>query len=250
LKLINWILLKLYAFWVFLVFTVFMIVLLPGFILPFMIGRKVSWIGGWFLKVWSWIFSMLTFIRYDFYGRENFRKGQSYIYISNHTSFLDIPGLWMIIPGEKRPLAKKELLKIPVFGWILRSAAVIVDRSSGESRKKSLDKLRRALGEGVSILIFAEGTQNRTKETLQPFKDGGFRIAIDTQEPILPIVVVGAGPLMPPGTIRMKPGRIKIIVAPEIPTEGLDTKDLPALKEKTFEVMKDLIENNRVKKTA
>jgi 1-acyl-sn-glycerol-3-phosphate acyltransferase len=227
-----------------------MIVLLPGFILPFMIGRKVSWIGGWFLKVWSWIFSMLTFIRYDFYGRENFRKGQSYIYISNHTSFLDIPGLWMIIPGEKRPLAKKELLKIPVFGWILRSAAVIVDRSSGESRKKSLDKLRRALAEGVSILIFAEGTQNRTKETLQPFKDGGFRIAIDTQEPILPMVVVGAGPLMPPGTIRMKPGRIKIIVAPEIPTQGLDTKDLPALKERTFEVMKDLIENNRVKKTA
>lgn len=215
-----------------------------------MIGRKVSWIGGWFLKVWSWIFSMLTFIRYDFYGRENFRKGQSYIYISNHTSFLDIPGLWMIIPGEKRPLAKKELLKIPVFGWILRSAAVIVDRSSGESRKKSLDKLRRALAEGVSILIFAEGTQNRTKETLQPFKDGGFRIAIDTQEPILPMVVVGAGPLMPPGTIRMKPGRIKIIVAPEIPTQGLDTKDLPALKERTFEVMKDLIENNRVKKTA
>jgi 1-acyl-sn-glycerol-3-phosphate acyltransferase len=250
LKLISWILLKLYAFWVFLVFTVFMIVLLPGFILPFMIGRKVSWIGGWFLKAWSWIFSMLTFIRYDFYGRENFRKGQSYIYISNHTSFLDIPGLWMIIPGEKRPLAKKELLKIPVFGWILRSAAVIVDRSSGESRKKSLDKLRRALADGVSILIFAEGTQNRTKETLQPFKDGGFRIAIDTQEPILPMVVVGAGPLMPPGTIRMKPGRIRIIVAPEIPTQGLDTKDLPALKEKTFEVMKDLIENNRTKNIA
>lgn len=156
----------------------------------------------------------------------------------------------MIIPGEKRPLAKKELLKIPVFGWILRSAAVIVDRSSGESRKKSLDKLRRALAEGVSILIFAEGTQNRTKETLQPFKDGGFRIAIDTQQPILPMVVVGAGPLMPPGTIRMKPGRIKVIVAPEIPTESLDTRDLPALKEKTFEVMKNLIENNRVKTTA
>jgi len=199
--------------------------------------------GGFFLRVWSWIFSKLTFIRYKFYGRENFRKGQSYIYISNHTSFLDIPGLWMIIPGEKKPLAKKELLKIPVFGWIAQSAAVIVDRSSGESRKKSLDKLRRALAEGVSILIFAEGTQNRTKNPLQPFKDGGFRIAVDTQQPILPMVVVGAGPLMPPGTIKMRPGLVKIFVAPEIPTAGLSPSDLPVLKQKTFDVMKGLIEN-------
>ena len=184
---------------------------------------------------------MLTFIRYDFYGQENFRNGQSYIYVSNHTSFLDIPGLWMIIPGEKKPLAKKELLKIPVFGWIAKSAAVIVDRSSGESRKKSMEKLKSILSKGVSILLFAEGTQNRTKEPLQPFKDGAFRIAIDTQQPILPMVVVGAGPLMPPGTVKMKPGRIKVIVAPEIPTEGLTPSDQGKLKQETFDVMKGLV---------
>lgn len=222
-----------------------MIALLPGIILPFVIGDKVSWIGGKFLWLWSWVFSMLTFIRYDFYGRENFRKGQSYIYVSNHTSFLDIPGLWMIIPGEKKPLAKKELLKIPVFGWIAKSAAVIVDRSSGESRKKSMDKLKKILSGGTSILLFAEGTQNRSKDVLQPFKDGAFRIAIDTQQPILPMVVVGAGPLMPPGTIRLKPGRVKIIVAPEIATEGLTVDDQSALKQKTFEVMKKMIADNK-----
>ena len=244
-KLLNWILLKLYAFWVFLVFTIFMILLLPGIILPFLIGGRVSWIGGKFLWLWSWIFSVLTFIRYDFYGQENFKKGKSYIYVSNHTSFLDIPGLWMIIPGEKRPLAKKELLKIPVFGWIARSAAVIVDRSSAESRKKSMDRLKKILANGTSILLFAEGTQNRSKEPLQPFKDGAFRIAIDTQEPILPMVVVGAGPLMPPGTIRMKPGRVKIIVAPEISTRGLKASDQAALKQRTFDVMQKMILDNR-----
>lgn len=245
LRKLHWFLLKVYAFWVFLVFTVFMIVLLPGIILPFAFGERTSWIGGKFLWLWSWIFSMLTFIRYDFYGRENFRKGQSYIYVSNHTSFLDIPGLWMIIPGEKKPLAKKELLKIPVFGWIAKSAAVIVDRSSGESRKKSMDKLKNILSRGTSILLFAEGTQNRSKEVLQPFKDGAFRIAIDTQQPILPMVVVGAGPLMPPGTIRMKPGRVKVIVAPEIPTEGLTVDDQAELKQKTFEVMTQMILGNK-----
>lgn len=243
-KIVNWVLLKLYAFWVFLVFTIFMIVLLPGIVLPYIIGGRVSWIGGKFLWIWSWIFSMLTFIRYDFYGRENFRKGQSYIYVSNHTSFLDIPGLWMIIPGEKKPLAKKELLKIPVFGWIARSAAVIVDRSSGESRKKSLDSLKKTLADGTSILLFAEGTQNRSKELLQPFKDGAFRLAIDTQQPILPMVVVGAGPLMPPGTIRLKPGRIKVIVAPEIPTKGMTSEDQVHLKQVTFATMKKMISDN------
>ncbi len=242
---LNLILLKLYAFWVFLVFTVFMILLLPGIIIPFMLGEKFGWLGGKFLWLWSWIFSMLTFIRYDFYGQKNFRKGQSYIYVSNHTSFLDIPGLWMIIPGEKKPLAKKELLKIPVFGWIAKSAAVIVDRSSAESRKKSMDKLKRILSGGTSILLFAEGTQNRSKELLQPFKDGAFRIAIDTQQPILPMVVVGAGPLMPPGTIRMKPGRVKVIVGPEIPTKGLTANEQAALKQKTFEAMKQLIVDNK-----
>ncbi len=232
----------LYIFWVFLVFSVFMLIFLPGLTLPFLFGNRFSWIGNIFLWIWSWIFSMLTFIRYEFHGRENFRNGQAYIFVSNHTSFLDLPGLRLLIPGEFRPLAKKELLKIPVFGLIARGATVIVDRSSGESRKKSLDKLKMTLAEGISILLFAEGTQNRSKEVLQPFKDGAFRLAIDTQMPVLPMVVIGAGPLMPPGTIKLRPGLIKIIVGPEISTKGM-TATL-ALKNHTFEVMKTMIVQN------
>jgi 1-acyl-sn-glycerol-3-phosphate acyltransferase len=244
LKILNSILSTLYKFWVFLVFTVFMILLLPGIILPFFFGQRAGQIGYFFLYLWSWIFSMLTFIRYEFYGRENFKKGKSYIYVSNHTSFLDIPGIRMIIPGQFRPLAKKELKKIPVFGWIAQAATIIVDRSSPESRKKSIDRLKSALRNGISILIFAEGTQNRTKEILQPFHDGAFRISVDTQQPILPMVVIGAGKLMPPGTIDLKPGKIRIYVGKEIPTAGLTVKDIPQLKQKTFDAMKDLIVMN------
>ncbi len=213
--------------------------------IPFFFGNTLSWLGYKFLFAWSWIFSQLTFIRYKFYGRENFREGQAYIYVSNHTSFLDIPGLCMLIGKEFRPMAKKELLKIPVFGWIARGACVIVDRSSSESKKKSLEKLKATLEEGISILLFAEGTQNRSKELLQPFKDGAFRIAIDTQKPILPMVVVGAGPLMPPGTIKMHPGLIKIFVGPEIPVADLSTDSTQSLKQKTFEAMKALIEQQK-----
>lgn len=106
-----------------------------------------------------------------------------------------------------------------------------------------MDRLKQILLDGVSILIFVEGTQNRTKELLQPFHDGAFRIGVDTQQPLLPLVVVGAGKLMPPGTIQLKPGLIRIYVGDEISTEGLTTSDVAALKERTSQVMKGMLEN-------
>lgn len=244
-KIISSILLKFYTFWVFLVFTVSMVILLPGMTIPFFFGNRLSWLGYRFLIAWSWIFSQLTFIRYTFYGKENLNKDESYIFVCNHTSFLDIPGLCLLIGKEFRPIAKKELLKIPIFGWIARGACVIIDRSNGESRKRSLETLKVALSHGISVLLFAEGTQNRTKEPLQPFKDGAFRIAIDTQKSILPIVIIGAGKLMPPGTVNLRPGLIKILVAPKISVTDLSTDSTQSLKQKTFDIMKEMIQNQK-----
>lgn len=239
-KLIRTLFSTLYKIWVFLVFSVFMILFLPGIILPAFFGQHAVSVTYFFMKAWSWVFSQLTFIRYDILGRENIEKGKSYIYVSNHTSFLDLPGIAMTIRGQFRPLAKKELLKLPVFGWITRATCIVVDRSSNESRKKSLDHLKDILTMGINILIFPEGTQNRSKEILQPFKDGAFRIAADTQKPLLPLVVLGAGKLMPPGTIKLRPGRIKIIVGKEIPATN-DLKGTNEIKVKTFEIMSEMI---------
>jgi len=235
---------KLYIAWVLIVFTVFMIILLPGILLPFVFGLRFGWIGYKFLWLWSWIFSKLNFIRYDTYGRENFQKGKAYIFICNHTSFLDIPGVCLALRREFKPLAKKELLKIPIFGWIAKSAAVIVDRSSPPSRKRSIDKLKHVLKQGISILIFPEGTQNRSTEILQPFHDGAFRIAIDAQQPIIPMVVIGAGKLMPPGKADIYAGRIKMVIGQEINTAGLTSDDIVPLRQKTFDAMASLIREN------
>ncbi|HYG03168.1 MAG TPA: lysophospholipid acyltransferase family protein [Chryseosolibacter sp.] len=224
-----------------------MVLFLPGLVIPFFFGTRAGIVGYFFLYIWSWIFSKLTFIRYRFYGREKMLTGKSYIYVSNHTSFLDLPGIRMIIPGQFRPLAKKELLKIPVFGWIAKAATIIVDRSSPESRKKSIDRLKAYLKEGLSILIFVEGTQNRSKEILQPFHDGAFRIAVDTQQALMPMVVIGAGRLMPPGTIDLRPGLVRIYVGDEIQTAGLTIADIPALKQRTFDAMQSMIVDNREK---
>lgn len=232
----------LYIFWVFLVFTVFMLVFLPGIILPAFFGPRAVSVTYFFMKAWSWVFSMLTFIRYEIVGRERIEKGKAYIYVSNHTSFLDLPGIALTIRGQFRPLAKKELLKLPVFGWITRATCVVVDRSSNESRKKSINHLKHILSLGINILIFPEGTQNRTAAKMQPFKDGAFRIAVDTQKPLMPMVVLGAGKLMPPGTIQLRPGKIKIVVGDEI--HVLPEHDSQTLRERTYATMLSMMTVN------
>jgi len=237
-------LLKLYVVWVLSVFSFFMILFLPFFLFPPLFGPRAVSVTYFFLKAWSWIFSKLNFIPYQILHRENIERNKAYIYISNHTSFLDIPGITMMIKGQFRPLAKKELKKLPVFGWIAQAASVIVDRSSNESRRKSMEHLKKILEMNIPILIFPEGTQNRTAELLQPFYDGAFRIAIETQQPIMPVVIIGAGRLMPPGKFFIQPGKIKIVVGNEITTEGLQLKDVAQLKAQVQESMLNLFQQH------
>lgn len=230
--------------WVLVIFTTFMLALLPLIVFPFLMGEKFGWIGYKGLWIWAWIFSKLTGIRFRLINQNYIQKGKSYIFVSNHTSFLDGPAVRLMIPGEFRPLAKKELGKIPVLGWIVRSACIIVDRGDHNSRKKSLAKLVQVLNRGVSPLIFAEGTQNRTKEILQPFKDGAFRIAVDTQTNILPMVVVGASKLLYPGTMRItSPGLVKVVAGEPIEVSKFGN-DIVGLKNHTFEVMQNLIKQH------
>jgi 1-acyl-sn-glycerol-3-phosphate acyltransferase len=244
LTLLRKVFLKFYLVWVLFVFTFFMLLYLPGILLPFLFGEKYGTISYQFLKLWSWTFSKLNFIPYKIHGKENIQKGKAYIYVSNHTSYLDIPGVCLTVPTQIRPLAKKELKKIPVFGWIVRPACVIVDRSSNESRRKSMDHLKAVLKRGISILLFPEGTQNQSAEPLQPFYDGAFRIAIETQQPVLPLVILNAGKIMPPKKAFIQPGTITIKVQKEVSTEGMQLSDVPALKEKVFKLMSEAISAN------
>jgi len=237
---------KLYIAWVLFVFTLFMIVYLPGIIIPFFFGDRFGVISFRFLKLWAQTFSLLNFIPYRIYGGENIKRGQAYIYLSNHTSYLDIPGMCLVVPNQCRRVGKKELLRYPILGWIIDHASVIVDRSSNESRRKSMDHLKDVLRRGISVLIYPEGTQNRTKEPLQPFYDGAFRIAIETQQPILPMVILNAGKLMPPRTLHIEPGTITITIRPEIPTAGMTFADIPELKERVRSEMMEVINSKMV----
>ena len=109
-------LLKLYVGWVLFVFIFFMILYLPGILLPFLLGEKYGNISYNFLKLWAWTFSKLNFIPYRIHGKENISPGKAYIYICNHTSYLDIPGVCLTVPTQIRMLAKKVLLSfVPCF---------------------------------------------------------------------------------------------------------------------------------------
>jgi len=236
---------KLYIVWVLLVFTAFMILFLPGFLIPPIFGPRAVVVTHFFIKCWSRIYSILNFIPYEIRHRERIKRGKAYIFVSNHTSFMDIPALVVTIKGQFRALAKKELLKLPVFGWIAKVMCVVVDRSSNESRRKSMDNLKRILGLGISVLIFPEGTQNRTNDPLQQFYDGAFRIAVETQQPVLPIVILNAGKVMPPGKAFIQPGKIVVVVGEEIPTTGLTLNEVKDLREKVFGIMSAMIASNK-----
>lgn len=208
-----------------------------------MLGPRFAAVTYLFLKIWSWLFSKLTFIRYQIQGREQPGKGRPCIYVSNHTSFLDLPGLCLAIPGQFRPLAKKELLKIPVFGWVVGVVTIIVDRSDAESRINSLKHMIRILQMGIPALIFPEGTQNRTDQLLQPFKDGAFRMALETQVPIIPVIIKGAGKLMPPGKISIRPGTVNIRFGTAINPDIFSSMTPSELKRYTFDIMESMLKS-------
>lgn len=231
----------LYSGWVLFVFISFMLLLLPLILLPAVLGestRAVSFLG---LKAWATVFHTLTGVRYYAQGQDNLTKYPACIYVSNHTSFLDVPALPLFMPGQFRPLGKKELLRIPVLGWIVGTVCIIVDRSDAQSRKESIRRLQTLIKRGVSVLIFPEGSMNRTDLRLRPFYDGAFRIAVETQTPVLPMVIINAGNLFCPGTAYVKPGKVKVRFAEPIATAGLEAKDVPTLKQQVRQVMEAML---------
>ncbi|MGM0580436.1 MAG: lysophospholipid acyltransferase family protein [Bacteroidota bacterium] len=226
-----------YTVWALLVFHVIMIILFPVFIIPPMIHRKGSHLGFKAIRLWSLLFSFFNRIIYKIEGKEHFNKRENYVIISNHTSFLDSPAIAQAIDAPFKALAKRELTKIPIFGFLIKMITEVVDRSNPQSRQRSKDRLNEVLKNENSILVFPEGTMNRTDQPLQRFYDGAFRIAIDAQAPILPVVIKGAAKLMKPSSFLMKPGKIDVKILSPISTEGLTQKELPKLKAEVVEKM-------------
>lgn len=138
--------------------------------LPMIYKVHRIWVGSW---------EILTGLRFSVQGREHLDPDKTYVFIANHTNMLDIPMVGSRIYHPWVSLIKKELKYIPLVGNIISLIAIPVDRSNAESRKSSLLNMVKTLREGVSILVFPEGTRNSSKHPLKRFFSGAFKVAID-----------------------------------------------------------------------
>jgi 1-acyl-sn-glycerol-3-phosphate acyltransferase len=165
-------------------------------------------------------------------------KSKQYIFVANHTAYFDAAVIVKTVRQRVRVLGKSETAKVPFFGYIYKNAIVTVDRSSPENRAKSVRILKSVLRKGISIFIFPEGTFNETNEPMKDLYDGAFRIAIETQTPIKPILFLDSYDRMHPHNILpLTPGKSRSVFLDEIPVEGLTLKDMKTLKEKVKQVM-------------
>lgn len=225
------------ALWAILVFVATMFI----FVIP--VGLSVLWpepkrsrVAYFFYKRWMASFFIFSGVRRRILGREHFQKGQNYVVICNHNSMMDPPLSSPAIPGPNKTIAKAEMARIPIFGIVYKRGAVLVDRKSEESRRSSYGKMKEVLEQGLHMCIYPEGTRNKTKEPLQRFHDGAFRLAIDTKKAIIPALLFDTAKVLPRKTFFFWPTKVEMHFLPPIDSSN---KSVQQLKEEAFNIMRD-----------
>ncbi len=175
-------------------------------------------------RVWSrtilWVFRIKTHVR----GTEHIAPGHSYVYVSNHASAFDIPAVLAAIPDEVNLIFKKELTRVPVWGWALRYGHfIMIDRTNARDAMQSLDRAAEAIRMGASVLLFAEGTRS-TDGKLQPFKRGAFTLAAKSGKPIIPVTLNNTFRILPKGEWNVRPADIEVVLEAAVPTAGKEGK--------------------------
>jgi 1-acyl-sn-glycerol-3-phosphate acyltransferase len=176
-------------------------------------------------KIFSGGILLISEIKLEVTGIENIEKDKTYVFVSNHASQYDIVVLQKTIPNRMAMIFKKELAKIPFFGWQLAMGPyVMIDRENYEKAMRSIEEAKEKMKkQNISIVVFAEGTRSKTGE-IQPFKRGAFRLATKVGYPIIPTTVVGSNKIMPKGTYKLRRGTIKVHFDKPIQSEGIKTR--------------------------
>lgn len=171
-------------------------------------------------RFWSWCVLKVGGVRLRVrpVGRPD--PHQAYIFMANHQSNIDIPVLVRALGGfQLRWMAKRELLRVPFFGWALwASKHIIVKRSRSKAVVAAMDAAGEKLTQGISVVVFPEGTRS-TDGQLLPFKRGGFRLAEKAGVAIVPVTINGSGALMKRGDWRLKPGEVEVVIGDAIPPD-------------------------------
>jgi 1-acyl-sn-glycerol-3-phosphate acyltransferase len=176
-------------------------------------------------RLWSgfilWIFGISVTVK----GEENLEPGTHYIYISNHASAFDIPAVVKGIPDDIRFVLKKELTRIPIWGWALKYGHYItIDRSNAREAVKSLDEAAVRIRNGASVILFAEGTRTRDGR-MQPFKRGAFTLAVKAGVPIVPVTINNTFRILPKGKKVVRPSDIGLVIGKPFRTDTVTGRE-------------------------
>ena len=208
-------------FWTVITLSTIIVFLLIALSLPFDKGGRLI---KFYAKIWGRLNLLTSGVKLQIRGLENIIKDKSQIFMSNHQSIYDIFAL-ITLPLHFIWIAKKELFRVPVLGWAMALAGCLsIDRFNPRNTLGGMDYVHTKIQKGASIIIFPEGTRSYDG-MLQPFKKGGFTLAMRAKIPIVPITLIGTGKVMQKGTRKVHPGNIKIIIDKPIETFNLGLKD-------------------------
>ncbi|MDT8449233.1 MAG: lysophospholipid acyltransferase family protein [Wenzhouxiangellaceae bacterium] len=165
---------------------------------------------------WARLIAYLTPMRVEIEGRENIEPGQSYVVVANHRSQYDIPLIYGFCGLDLRWVIKAEIGRLPFVAQGCRAIGhIFIDRGNPDQARAAINDAVAKLPPGTSVLFFAEGTRSRNGELL-PFRKGAFRVAADRGLPVLPMTVTGTRAILPPGSLRIRPGRGRLVIHPPI----------------------------------
>ena len=244
-KLVKNILGAVWALWGLLAFTATLFIIIIPIAITFLIKEPAGARAfGGITKLWMNVFLRLIGCPLRIKGKQYFAKGQTYVVVCNHNSLMDVPVTTPFVPGANKTIAKKSFTKVPVFGWVYKRGTVLVDRNSDESRKKSFDEMRKTLQQNLHMVIYPEGTRNRTNEPLKGFHDGAFKLSVSSGKEIIPTVIFNTRKVLPPNKpFYLWPHRLEMHFLPPVSPIGISSKEL---KEKVFKIMWDYIGNAKV----
>lgn len=188
-------------------------------------GRLQNWCA----RTWSRMIVATVGVRVRVHGAEHLRPGESYVFLSTHQSWMDIPVMLGYLPAQLRIAAKREVFQIPFLGWHMRRGGHIsINRGSTAEAVESLRRATTGIGGGVSAFIFPEGTRTRDG-SLQLFKKGGFKLAMQARAAAVPVSIIGTRQVLPRDSYVFRPGPVDMYIDPPLPTDGLADEDLPRL---------------------
>jgi len=229
---------RIWAIWGLIAFSATLLVIIVPILITFKIKEPLGTeIFRNISKGWMTVFLTLIGCRLKIKGKEHFKKGETYIIVCNHNSFMDVPVTTPFIPGANKTIAKKSMAKTHFFGWIYARGSVLVDRDSDESRRQSFEMMKQTLANGLHMVIYPEGTRNRTGQPLKTFYDGAFKLATTTNKNIIPTLLFNTNKVLPTHkTFFLWPKTLEMHFLPVVITAGVPIKDL---KETVYEQMWD-----------